>query len=187
MNSAPKGTQITVSLLTILSIGACGFVLIRDNTNFQRISALASLVSLLAMLYYSTNGFRKAEAKYFRITLLCAAAAEFFAQIPHLNTPVIKQFAFTFIGCVYMAVFGVYLSLGIGYDVGEKVSVLLASIVAILKVVIAALAFYAVFFAQRTELDMLRALRTAASAGIAIGIFICVHGKYADKTRRHAE
>jgi len=167
----------------VLGVAAGAFLVLRKGENaFLIVTALLTVLALLAALIYVLKGAKKKAASYFKAFMICYALAEFSSILSASGLAVNQPAAVA----VNAAIFMLLILLAIGTDLGRTKSFLIcgAVIVLALGLLIGAVVLFPGVLRGGTALGTVFALRAGANLVLALLTGIMVAAKYADKARR---
>lgn len=180
--SNKKGLDLIILIVNllgvVLAVAAAIFTIARKAENsFLLITALLTILALLAALFYFLKGAGKNAAGFFKLFMSFYALAEFCSIISASGLTVNQPAAIA----VSAAIFALLILLAAGTDLGKTKSVLICVGILVLSVI--SLAGAIILFGG-TPLGLVLTLRAAANLVLAVLTGIMVIAKYVDKTRR---
>ena len=185
--SDKKGSGILIVIINLLgvlaSLAAGIFAIVRNPGNsFMIVTAVLTVLALLAALIYFLKGAKKNAAAFFKIFMSCYALAEFSSIISSSGLAVDQPAAVA----VNAAIFALLILLAVGTDLGKTKSFLLCLGVIVLALAsfVGALIMFPGVLRGGTPLGTVFALRSGANLCLALLTGAMVAAKYADKTRR---
>ena len=185
--SKKKGSGVLIIVINLLgiliSVAAGVFSVVRDSDNlYMVVTAVLTVLALLAALVYFLKGAKKNAAAFFKLFMSCYALAEFSSIISSSGLAVDQPAAVA----VNAAIFALLILLAVGTDLGKMKSFLLCIgvIVLALASLVGALIMFPGVLRGGTPLGTVFALRSGANLCLALLTGAMVIAKYADKTRR---
>ena len=180
--SNKKGIDLAIMVINLLGIAlgiAAGIfaVLHKSENIFMGITALLTVLALLAALIYILRGAKKNAAGFFKLFMSFYALAEFFSIISSSSLAVDQPAAVA----VNAAIFALLILLAAGTDLGKAKSFLICGGIFVLSLVSVV---GAIILFGGTPLGIVLTLRAGAHMLLAVLTGIMVIAKYIDKTRR---
>ena len=180
--SNKKTLDLIVMIVTLLGIAlgiAAGIfaVLRKDGNSFLAVTAILTVLALIAALVYVLKGAKKNAAGYFKLFMAFYALAEFSSIISSSGQAVDQPAAVA----VNAAIFALLILLTVGTDLGKTKSYLICGGILVLALV--SLVGAIILFGG-TALGLVLTLRAAANLVLAVLTCAMVIAKYVDKTRR---
>ena len=185
--SDKKGSGILIIVINLIgvlvAIAAGVFAVVRNPDNlYMIVTAVLTVLALLAALIYFSKGAKKNAHAFFKIFMSCYALAEFASIISSSGLAVDQPAAVA----VNAAIFALLILLAVGTDLGKLKSALLCIAVIVLALIslVGAIIMYPGVLRGGTPLGTVFALRAGANLCLALLTGIMVAAKYADKASR---
>lgn len=182
-----KGFDLVILIVNLLGVAlgvaACIFAIVRKTDNsFMLVTALLTILALLAALVYFLKGAGKNAAGFFKLFMSFYALAEFSSIISASGRAVDQPAAVA----VSAAIFALLILLAAGTDLGKKKSALICAAIFVLSLVslVGAAILFPGVLRGGTPLGTVFTLRASANLILALLTGIMVGAKYLDKTRR---
>ena len=183
--SNKKGLDLAFTLWNLFTslacILACVYAVRFSQDSFFTLSSIMVIIALTVGMVYVFMGFTKDAAPYLRYFMGFAALSELasIADVANMNvTP--------FGACFGAVIYGVYIILTVGKDLGKKQSLLLCVILLVLSVVMligSISSFPGLVLGGNTQ-GTLYMIRSAAKVCLATTALLAIYAKYVDKASR---